>query len=364
MIRLLHCADVHLKADEKSYGLAVLQEIVDTANREKAHFLLICGDLFDSFSDADALRRDVAEISNTCRCEILYIPGNHEEHGKTGVLSNFDFGKLKPLIKMPYDKIFRNLQDDTVEFVTIPHQSNYSTWRDWNISASEAKARVALVHATVGNMAYTGPDDCDVEEDGGILGSEFFTRNKVLYAALGHIHGYRRQTVENTLLSYPGSATVWRKGESGPRKTVLVDIDKGNMMPPRDIVIAAAGQYRCCEMPLSLDGSMPDVASALKQYGPNDLLELVLTGVIENEALLRDIAAVLQDCGRTFFRKAILNKEKTGVFPGLAKQPLAAGFLKIWQQGAPEDGTIKPEVWARARQLALESIKARMEARQ
>jgi len=364
MIRLLHCADVHLKAEEKVYGLAVLREIVETANREKVNFLLICGDLFDSFGDAEVLHRDVGEIADACACEILYIPGNHEEHGKTGALGNFDFGKLKPFAKTPYDRIVRELKDDSIEFLAIPHQDDYSKWRDWEIPATEAKARVALAHATVENMVYIGPEDSNFEEGGGILGSEFFNRNKVLYAALGHIHGCRRQTVEDSMLVYPGSATVWRKGETGPRKIMLVDIDQGKISDIREQAVGAAGQYRRCEIPLSLDGSMPDVASVVKQFGPNDMIELVLTGIIENESLFRDVEMVLQDCDRTLLRKAILDKEKAGIFPGLAKQPLAASFLKKWQQGPPADGTIKPEVWARSRQLALESIMARMEARQ
>ena len=364
MIRLLHCANVHLKADEKAYDLAVLREIVETANSEKVNFLLICGDLFDSFGDAEALRRDVAEIANACVCEILYIPGNHEEHGKTGALNNFDFGKLKPFTKTPCDKIVRELKDDSIEFLAIPHQNDYFKWRDWEISAPETRARVALVHATVENMAYIGPEDSNVEEGGGILGSEFFSRNKVLYAALGHIHGCRRQTIEGSVLAYPGSATVWRKGETGARKIMLVDIDQGKISDIREKTISSAGQYRRCEIPLLCDGSMPDIASAVKQFGTNDMIELVLTGIIENESLFRDIETVLQDCGSTLLRTTILNKEKTGVFPGLAKQPLAASFLRKWQQGPPADGTIKPEVWARSRQLALESIMARMEARQ
>jgi DNA repair exonuclease SbcCD nuclease subunit len=360
MIKLIHCADIHLKAEEKSYGLGVLREIVDAANREKSHFLLVCGDLFDSFADAEALRRDVAQIATSCACEILFIPGNHEELGKTGELTQFDLGKIKTVAETPFKLITREAGGEAVEFLAVPHQPDYSRWRDWKIPAPAAPYRVALVHATVENMAYTGPDNKDIEVGGALLGSEFFSRNCVTYGALGHIHGSRRQQEGNAVIAYPGSATVWRTGEAGPRKAVLVEISKGSVSS-HEIELKAAGRYRRHAVPLALDAALPDFAKESAQYGGNDLIEFVLSGIIENESLVHDIDVSLQEFAACRGRRPIIDKDGVGVFPGLAKQPLAAGFLKIWQAGPPQDGTVKPEAWSRVRELALEAIRARME---
>ncbi|MBO4556442.1 MAG: metallophosphoesterase, partial [Elusimicrobiales bacterium] len=84
MPKILHVADLHLKKDgeDREYGLSVLREIIDIAVNKQITHILICGDLFDSFSDfADTvLQEDVKNCFEKlpAGCNAYYITGNHE----------------------------------------------------------------------------------------------------------------------------------------------------------------------------------------------------------------------------------------------------------------------------------------------
>ncbi len=95
-MKLIHCADLHISKSEREYSLNVFKEILEIANREHADFLLICGDLFDSYNDAEALRIEVREYLSIlhAECKVYFAPGNHEELQK----KNRDI-KVLPIIK-------------------------------------------------------------------------------------------------------------------------------------------------------------------------------------------------------------------------------------------------------------------------
>ena len=84
-ITLLHTADLHLSQSEAAYGLAVLDELAAACNRLRPAAWLLCGDIFDTYADAQQLagefRRRLADLSGT---PVIMIPGNHEALGAGG----------------------------------------------------------------------------------------------------------------------------------------------------------------------------------------------------------------------------------------------------------------------------------------
>ena len=80
-MKLIHCADLHLSTSEKDYSLAVFSEIIEIANRESADYLLMTGDIFDSFPEIEKLRTDfhacIRRLSDDC--EPFLLAGNHED---------------------------------------------------------------------------------------------------------------------------------------------------------------------------------------------------------------------------------------------------------------------------------------------
>ena len=81
MIKLIHCADLHLtEKGNKRYSLSVLEEIVSITLEQKASILIFAGDLFDTFKDAESMRMKFREMILPLdeSCEIYWLPGNHE----------------------------------------------------------------------------------------------------------------------------------------------------------------------------------------------------------------------------------------------------------------------------------------------
>jgi DNA repair exonuclease SbcCD nuclease subunit len=217
MIKILHTADLHLKrGDERDYCFAVLDAVIALAKAEKPAYLLIAGDLFDSFEDFKELRAETAARFKELKgvCEIIYIPGNHENLRRTGPLESFDLGDVKKFTAHPFEIYY----GEGVEFVCVPHAESYGDYRDWAMPPKDpASARVLVMHG-LNSRIYTGPEE-EAEGKAGVIDDGLFARFDTEYAALGHVHGARQERFGNTLAAYPGSPRVWRGSsrEEGPR---------------------------------------------------------------------------------------------------------------------------------------------------
>ena len=365
MIKIVHTADLHLSArpEVAEYGLAVFDEIIQVARDEAADFLLISGDLFDTFADAEALRATVRErLDGLESCEVLYLPGNHEElRAGRGELHAFDWGRTQLLHTRPVSLLRRQRGGLTVEFIAIPHAESYDGYRDWDLPARTADLRIALAHGILAGQVYAGPDD---EQGGAALDPDLFARNQVDYAALGHVHGHRVLASADTVHAYPGSARVWRAGESGAHGVYILEArGQGSLERPVFRVLKTAGQYRRVVLPLGLDGSAPDPDTLLRDADRADWIEVETTGIVENETLVVEleerIRAAYQDRVRLLqFRRNV------EVLPDIAAHPVARRFLENWERSfARLDGYQSPDaedqrrILLRARELALQEIK-------
>ena len=103
MTRMIHGADLHLTAnpEDKSYSLSVLREILELVESEEAQFLLLSGDVFDSYSDLETLTPEFRKMIGSVeqKCCILMIAGNHEVLRMAGgSLTGRDLGGLSGVL--------------------------------------------------------------------------------------------------------------------------------------------------------------------------------------------------------------------------------------------------------------------------
>lgn len=388
MLRLLHAADLHLCESEKEYGLGVLAELLATARRESADFLLFCGDLFDSFPDAESLRGEVrrlfaesgftapggtgpASAGGAGAGEILYLPGNHEGLRRgAGDLGRLDFGPVTLLDALPFQLLRRERRGLAVEFLAVPHQDQYSAYGNWAVPPKAAPWRVVLAHGIVAGMAYRGPD---AEGGGSALDPDLFARFAADYAALGHIHGRRHQVSGSALLAYPGSCRVWRRQESGPRGVYRLDLPArdgadGPAGPARTpdpvfLPLAAAGEYRHYVLPLTLEGEPPDLDREAAAWGPRDRVDLEFTGLVEDERVSARLAEALRARYGSRVRALDIVRDGVAALPGISSHPVAREFLERWARRPEAASPDHPDraAWLRARELALRHLKACLE---
>lgn len=356
-MNIIHSADLHLSVGEREYSFSVLEEIVGACLEHRASCLVLAGDLFDSFVDAEALRSEFRDCIGRLkdRCTILFLPGNHERLKQGGTsLKALDLGHATLLGAEP----FCLWAEENVEILGIPHRDAYGDYREWDVPAKRSRFRIAVAHATVIGMSYAG-----IEEEPGAtaIDPDLFARFQVDYAALGHIHARKRSVHDGVTLAYPGSARVWRRGESGPHGFLLVSV--GATLEAEFFPLQSAGTFREYTVPLTLEGEIEDVPWGEDIWQPNDWVSIELSGVVEDE---NTVAAVEQRLISQFsdtIRRLQINRDGVTAFHGIASHPIAQRFIAAWKalEHDVEDDD-RRRVWLRARELALQEMKSVMEA--
>ena len=362
MTTIIHCADLHLTSGkERDYSLAVLDEILTVADKEWVRYLLISGDLFDSFDDAVNLRAEFRRRTESVssKCHIIYIPGNHEDLGKGNrALSSLDIGTLQVCLTTPFEVIVY----PEIEFLCIPHQADYRDYHEWSIPPKKAPIRIALAHGLVSGIdIYAGPE---LEEEGavGTIDPDLFTRFDVDYAAMGHIHIWRKEQYGRTWISYPGSSRVWRRGENGPRGVNLIKTDQSVQM--EFYPLASSGRYRQYHLPLTLEGSIEDLVTITSSWKENDWIDLNFTGIVEDENAVGELEKKLRSEQGERVRKIEIDRTDVQPLPGIMSQTIVKQFLETWKKRKPDSVDDRAHtVWLKARQMGLEQIKNVMEAK-
>jgi len=352
----LHLADLHLSERERSYSLGVLDEVVELACRHEPGFLLICGDLFDSFADLEALRGEFrSRMENMPEsCQVVYLLGNHEDLQRgPGRVEAMDLGPV--LVKG--ERPFAYLAAHDFDIIAVPHQESFAGYREWEVPPKAGRHRIVMVHGTVAGLSYAGLED---EEGGEAVDPDLFARLKADYAALGHIHARRQERRGTTLLAYPGSARVWRRGETGPHGLYLLSL--GDQLSVEFLPLARAGTYVELDVPLSLEGAVDADVLPSAEWSKHDWVRLNLSGLVEDEHSVARNVELLESRFAGRLRRLTVDREGVTVLPGIASDPLARRFLSLWQQWEPADQANRP-AWLRARALALGEIRGILEAR-
>ena len=351
-------ADLHLTESEKEkeYSFSVLDEIISLCLKEKCGALLFAGDVFDSRDDVKSLRSDFRDALERLpsSCTAYFLPGNHEElrAKENEKLESFEFGRARLLPQKPWS--LHELSGDA-ELLAVPFQGDYSEYRDWKVPPKKKPLRITLAHGTVPGMAYTGPG----EETDSTLDEDLFSHLQADIAAMGHLHTQALDRRGGTLIAYPGSARVWREGETGKRGVFRGRTEsKPLLLEP--LTLTSAGEYRVVPVFASPGGELR--LDLPVDISPADWLSLEVTGVVEEEP---PVIAALEKLKKELekkYRKVDYNRDKLSVLSGVSTHPLAANFLRAWEEAAPNYAGEAPGVYELARLqglLALKGIKER-----
>ncbi|OIO03600.1 MAG: hypothetical protein AUJ51_03820 [Elusimicrobia bacterium CG1_02_56_21] len=361
MTKIIHAADLHIEeGEEKAYCYSVLDEIIALALSEKARALVLAGDLFDSFGDFEALRSEVClkfKPLAVAGCSIIYIPGNHESRGATADLTAYN---LDPVI-FAAARPFSIVEAGGIEFICIPHSETYDGYRDWKVPQKKAGVpRIVVAHA-LNSTIYTGPDE-ETDTKAGVMDDDLFARLEADYAALGHIHAGRQQTLGGATVCYPGSARVWRAHprEAGPKRVCIVET--GETTSVRTAELKTSGFYKEYRLPLNLSGAVNPAAVEKIALGLSglDLVKVILTGIVEDENAAKTTAEALKTRLESKARLALVETE-TIVAAELSSNSLTKAFLAEIDKLEPGDTQSEDyRRWLLARQYGLEDLAAHL----
>ncbi len=76
-MKIIHTADLHLNA-KKPERWQAMEEVIELAHAKRVDLLLICGDLFDSSTDAEKMRAGLRDLLSGAEFKTIILPGNHD----------------------------------------------------------------------------------------------------------------------------------------------------------------------------------------------------------------------------------------------------------------------------------------------
>lgn len=231
MIKILHCADLHLGGSftnteniqiaetRKNELQSAFVNLMMYAKTNQADFLLIAGDFFDSKAvPRDTIELVLREFSANPKLRIIISPGNHDPYTTDSVYAKVKFPKnvyifsSESLEKIDFDDLGVTVYGyafRTPRMLTNPFSDSFE------VDAS--RINILCGH---GDTRTPSSEYCPITTSD-ILNS------KLDYIALGHCHnecGVGK--VENTYFGYPGCLDGKGFDETGPKGALFIKMDK------------------------------------------------------------------------------------------------------------------------------------------
>lgn len=263
-MKILHTSDLHIGKYIGTYDLKedteyVLNQVIDTAIRERVEVVLISGDVFDRPNPSEeAIKMYVSFLKNLLdkNIKVIAISGNHDSGIRLSAYKDI-LGKgyfVEGEFNSPIRKVSLNDEYGPVNFYMLPFFTpfivksnlklekgleNYDLAMDEIIKRENidtSQRNIILAHQFVAGFKFGGSEEDFSYSNGdekkvagvGIISLDKFQNFD--YVALGHIH--KPQKISRETIRYSGSLLKYKTSEiDGPDKSVvIIDLkEKGNI---------------------------------------------------------------------------------------------------------------------------------------
>lgn len=263
-MKILHTSDLHIGKYIGTYDLKedteyVLNQVVDTAIRERVKVVLISGDIFDRPNPSEeAIKMYVSFLKGLLdkNIKVIAISGNHDSGIRLSAYKDI-LGKgyfVEGEFNSPMRKVSLNDEYGPVNFYMLPFFTpfivksnlklekgleNYDLAMDEIIKRENidtSQRNIILAHQFVAGFKFGGSEEDFSYSNGdeknvagvGIISLDKFQNFD--YVALGHIH--KPQKISRETIRYSGSLLKYKTSEiDGPDKSVvIIDLkEKGNI---------------------------------------------------------------------------------------------------------------------------------------
>lgn len=263
-MKILHTSDLHIGKYIGTYDLKedteyVLNQVVDTAIRERVEVVLISGDVFDRPNPSEeAIKMYISFLKKLLdkNIKVIAISGNHDSGIRLSAYKDI-LGKgyfVEGEFNSPMRKVSLNDEFGPVNFYMLPFFTpfivksnlklekgleNYDLAMDEIIKRENidtSQRNIILAHQFVAGFKFGGSEEDFSYSNGdeknvagvGIISLDKFQNFD--YVALGHIH--KPQKISRETIRYSGSLLKYKTSEiDGPDKSVvIIDLkEKGNI---------------------------------------------------------------------------------------------------------------------------------------
>ena len=284
-MKIIHCADLHLDSkmetnlnkekarERKDEILITFENMINYAKENGVNVIIIAGDLFDKKTVSVKAKRIVKNaISSNKEIDFIYLKGNHDESGFLDEEENLS--NLKVFNKDDWTTY--EYGDIAISGIEFGKKHDYEIYNSLNLEKN--KFNIVVMHGQEANN-----NNKDKTE---IINLKELKNKNIDYLALGHIHKYKQEKLDNRgIYCYSGCLEGRGFDECGEKGFVLLDINEGKL-DTKFIPFAKRNLY---EIDVDISETINNleieekIVEATKDLSNINLLKIVLIGDIEIE---------------------------------------------------------------------------------
>lgn len=314
-MKFIHVSDIHLNSkmetslssqkakERKKELLLTFSRMIDYARDNNVEGIIIAGDLFDTESINKSTKDYVIScITRNPDITFLYLCGNHE---KTAFIDSLD-GVPSNLVTFGNDWTYYQFKNNIVvsgiNITRDNHKSLYSS-----LELSKDNTNIVVMHGQASK--YFSKDNYEI-----INLTELKNKN-IDYLALGHIHSYTIDTLEDTTkYCYPGCLEGRGFDECGEHGFVVLDIN-GKEITHTFVPFAKRTLYEI-SIDISSVSNTHDVDNLIRKelqsISKDSLLKINLTGNIAEDINI-DTEILSSALNELYYFAKVLNKTKLNI---------------------------------------------------
>ncbi len=293
MLKIIHCADIHLGAkmdskfprekveERRKELLSTFENLINFAKSEGVKIIMLSGDVFDSDKPLKKHKEFFySAVRNNPEIDFLYLRGNHDVYES---IMAYDLENLKTFSE---DWQYYHYGDITIcgiELTSGNYNSLYST-----LNLDKSHKNFIMLHGQISDSV--GKDKISLSK----------LRNKNIdYLALGHIHSYQKNQLDDRgFYAYSGCLEGRGFDELDEKGFVLINVDEKNI----ETKFIPLSKRIFCEHVINVSNcsdlysTIKHVKSTLK-FDKNNVYSIVLTGETEFDTfeICSDLEESLQD---------------------------------------------------------------------
>ena len=281
-MKIIHTADIHLGSklaskfpkeisDERRKEILLsFSNLISYAKEHDIHIIMLSGDIFDndkpSLKDKEFFYKAIKANPDI---DFLYLKGNHDNETS---YDESDIPNLKTFNEDEYSKYsYGDIDIYGIELSNNNYKSIYS-----KLDVDKSKVNIVMLHGEVSSSF--GMNKIKIDN---------FKNKGVDYFALGHIHTYKQETIDDRgIYAYSGCLEGRGFDECGEKGFIVLDIDghsvnlsfiKSAKRTIRDIEIDVTGKTNLYEVINYIKEEVKDIPSS-------DILRLSLVGELPLDA--------------------------------------------------------------------------------
>lgn len=308
-MKIIHCSDLHLDSkmeanldkekarQRKNEILLSFQNMIDFANENDVKIIIIAGDLFDKNKVSVKAKNIVKDaILAHPNIDFIYLKGNHDEE-------SFIIDEVPENLKLFNGNRWETYRYENIVIsgIEFGEKDNYEIYKTLMLNQNDFN--IVVLHGQEANYA-------DKKDKTEIINLKELKNKNIDYLALGHIHKYKMEKLDNRgMYCYSGCLEGRGFDECGDKGFVLLNIEnnkidtqfiKNSTRNLEEIEVDITDTLTTTEVEMKIDEKIKDISR-------ENLIKIVLTGKVAINSE-RDIEYLLKKYSDQFYFIKIYDK--------------------------------------------------------